>query len=123
MSIKRWGTVAAALVLGITGSGIAATQAWASNASSNRCISVFVEYVTQGDGSKYVYWAESRNICGAFAGHFQTAGVNGADTNPIQTHRVNFNRVLPRGSCIQGIAWKNNGGQWSDVGNTCTLIA
>jgi hypothetical protein len=124
MTIKRWGSIAAALALGVTGTGLAATQAWASNSSSNRCISVFIEYESISQTQKRLWWVESRNLCGNIRGHFQTGGVNGPEGQPIPTHRVNLGgQVVNRGGCIRGIAWRNDGGSWSNQGDTCTLIA
>lgn len=124
MNKKRLGSVAAALALGVAGTGIAATQAYASNSSTNGCVTVFINYESINQTQKRLLWVESRNACGAFRGHFQTGGVNGPDRNPIQTHHINLGgQIVNRGGCIEGIAWRNNGnGTWTRTGTTCTQI-
>ncbi|MFK4090879.1 hypothetical protein ACI2LF_42635 [Kribbella sp. NPDC020789] len=123
--IKRLAMVAGTLVLGIAGTGLAATQAWASNSSTSGCVTVYIEYESINATQRRLNWVESRNACGAWNGHFQTGGVNGADTSPVQTHHVNLGgQIVNRGGCIEGVAWRNDGGgRFFELGRTCTLIA
>ncbi|MFB6725258.1 hypothetical protein ACFCV3_34085 [Kribbella sp. NPDC056345] len=123
--IKRFAMVAATLTLGIAGTGIAATQAWASNATTNGCLRVFVNYETVDAQWRKVWYVESQNICGNWPGHFKTNGINGPDTNPVQTHRVNLGGVnVLRGSkSYCGEAWRNDGGgNFYNLGSTCTNV-
>lgn len=99
-------------------------SAHASNSSTSGCTNVFIEYEVVSSTVRYVHWVESRNVCGPYPGHFQTFGVNDADRNPILNHRVNIYANMSRGSCIRGTGWRNDGGgNYYNMGSTCTLIA
>jgi hypothetical protein len=122
---KRWGSIAAALAVGVAGTGIATTQAWADNASTVGCITVYVSYDNLGGDQRRLNWVESRNACGAWSGHFDTDGYNGPDSNPVRSFRVNLGGkvVSATGFCYPGVAWRNDGGgHYTDLGNTCTPV-
>lgn len=122
--MKRLGSVLGVVAAAVGLSVAFSPAANASNYSSSGCTGVFAEYETHAGGAKYLKWAESRNICGGYWGHFQTAGVNDADRNPILNHRVYFNRYVAQGSCVAGTGWRNNGnGSYTNMGSTCTRIA
>ncbi|QQQ75443.1 hypothetical protein IOD16_30780 [Saccharothrix sp. 6-C] len=122
--MKRIGAILAALFSVLAIMVVVNPSAQASNSSTSGCTNVFIEYESINSTLRYVYWVESRNVCGPYPGHFQTYGVNDVDRNPILNHRVYINQYFNRGGCITGTGWRNDGGgNFFNMGSTCTLIA
>lgn len=120
--MKRLGSLLGVVAATVGLSVAFSPAAHASNASTDRCTRIFAEYETHAGGAKYLKYVESSNVCGGYWGHFQTAGVDDADRNPIATHRVYFNRYYS-GDCLRSFGWRNNGnGTYTNMGTPCVTL-
>ncbi|MBB5805625.1 hypothetical protein F4560_005393 [Saccharothrix ecbatanensis] len=101
----------------------AAPTALASNASTNGCTTLWVEYTTSG-GLRSIHWAEARNICGTYWGFHNVGGVTGPTHNQ-GSFRVNYGGVgVAPGNYICAESWQHvSGTHFNRVGAPCTLIA
>ncbi|WP_158843422.1 hypothetical protein [Saccharothrix deserti] len=101
----------------------AAPAANASNGSTDRCTYLFVEYTTSGN-TRYLHWAEARNICATYWGFHKVGGVTGPTQNQ-GSFRVNYGgRAVSPGGYICAESWKHISGSHFDLmGAPCTLIA
>jgi hypothetical protein len=114
--------VSVALAMSALFLGTAGT-ANASSFKTQGCTSLLVEYQSDPSNNYWVSYAEARNVCGAYHGHFNIEGVNGPDAYPISTFRVNINRWVRRGSYICGTGWRNNGGgNFTNMGSPCVMV-
>lgn len=96
-SIATIFVVASTLTLAV----VVVQPAAASNGSRDGCVSLFVEYESRmGETSRFVEYAEARNVCEPFRGAFYTDNVRSPYSEGPAPHRVTVNRRVDRGDYI-----------------------
>lgn len=121
--IKRFASALAAVVAAAGLMVIVTPAANASNASTDRCTNLFVAYTSSGN-TRYVDYAEARNICSTYWG-FHNVGGNTGPTTSQGSHRVYYGgAAFARGNYICASSWRHvSGSNFQNVGSPCTLLA
>lgn len=100
------------------------SSAQASNAATNGCTQLFVEYTSSGS-TRYVSYVEASNVCAPYRGYFSISGRVFPVSDPIKTSRQNIGDVPlsnTDGFCADGYEVGADGSE-NNRGHVCVPLA